>query len=343
MKNLKKILIGLLVSVVAISCKKEDGLKENTAPPQVLSVTNLEQRNTDLAFCEFGDWIIIRGKGLSTTNKIDFNTVSAADSLFFADDTTITVKVPSILPDVLNNPITVYTKYGSVKYDFQIKQPIPVIHSITPSVGNPGDIVSVTGLNFINLVSVKFGNEEAEIISFTPTEIKVKVPSGAYGYITVKTSSGEMQSSGVFGFKYVIFTDALAADWIYTPYSSSYSLVQDPSPVLRGTSSIKATYSSAWGGFRIKKNTSMSLSGYSSIKFSLYAESVAVGKKIRMFLNNSSATGYRDITITESGKWLTYDIPLSQFGNLTTLNYIELKEFSGVATTYIYIDDIVLM
>lgn len=329
--------------VLLAACKKNNEEKEDTTPPQITSVTNLSNRTDALSFCDFGDWIIIRGKGLASTYKIDFNTVLASDSLLYADDTTVTVKIPSILPDVLNNPITVFTKYGSVKYDFQIKQPLPLVQNITPSVGDPGDIITVTGLNFINLKSVKFGDQEAEIVSSTPTEIKVKVPAVPYGYITVKTSSGEMQSAGIFGFKYMIFTDALATDWIYSPYSANYTVVQAPSPVLRGNSSVKATYSAGYGGFRIKKNTAMSLTGYSSLKFSLYAESASVGKKIRIFLNNSSTTGYKDITISEANKWVTYEIPLSQFGTLATLNYIEVKEFSNVITTVIYIDDMVLM
>lgn len=342
MKTLKSVVISVIALAMLFSCKKNEVSKENTAPPQVSSVTNLTDRGTALTFCDFGDWIIIKGSGLSTTNKIDFNGVLAADSLFYADDSTITVKIPDILPDVLNNPITVYTKYGTVTYQFQIKQPAPVINNISPAVGDPGDIVTITGLNFINLVSVKIGNADAEIVSSTPTEIKIKVPSVSYGYISVQTTSGQVQSSGIFGFKYIVYTDALASDWIYSLYSAGYQVVQAPSPVLRGTSAIKVLYTTAWGGFRLKKNTAMSLTGYSSLKFSLYGEAESVGKKVRVFLNNSSSTGYKDITITESGKWITYEIPLSQFGNLATLNYIEIKEFSGKTHT-MYVDDIVLM
>ncbi|MFD1630362.1 IPT/TIG domain-containing protein [Pseudopedobacter beijingensis] len=343
MRNFKKIWIGICVLSTLIACKKEEGKKEDTTPPQITSVTDLQHRSTALATCDFGDWIIIKGNNLSTTNKIDFNTVLAADSLFYADDTTITVKVPSILPDVLNNPITVFTKYGSVKYGFQIKQPEPVVKNMAPAVGDPGDIVTITGLNFINVTTVKFGNEDAEIISSTPTEIKVKVPQSAYGHISVTTTSGTTQSQGVFGFKYALFTDALATGWSNASYSAPNAVVTAPSPVLRGTSSMKINYA-GWGGFKLQKTAPyLDLNGFVSLKFSLYAESAAVGKKIRVFLNNSSTPGYKDITIAESGKWLTYEFPLSDFGSPTSLSFIEIKEYSGAATTVVYIDDLVLM
>ena len=110
------LMILLLTTIFA--CKKEN--VENTAPPLINNVTDLINRGTPLQSVKYGEWIVIKGANLATTNKVDFNTVLVADSLYYADDSTVTVKIPTNLPDPINNPITVTTKYGSATYGFKI-------------------------------------------------------------------------------------------------------------------------------------------------------------------------------------------------------------------------------
>jgi len=57
-----------------------------------------------------------------------------------------------------------------------------------------------------------------------------------------------------------------------------------------------------------------------------------------VYLNASSGTGYT-ITITKTGEWVDYQVPLTNLGNLTTLNAFVIQEFSN-AVQEIYYDDI---
>lgn len=338
MKNvLLTAIASLLLATVFVACKK-DKSSANGMPPEITAVTDLNNRSVSLSAADYGDWVIIKGKHLATTLKVDFNTVLAADSLVYANDSTVTVKIPSVLPDPENNPVTVTTLYGSATYNFRILQPPPVINSFTPGAGPSGQEVTITGNYFGGVTSVKFDATPATIVSSTKEQIKVTVPAGVtYGYIYVTTPSGTVKSTNVYGFRYLIYDDALTATW----YSSSWTgttLITNNTPVRRGTVSVKQNYN-AWGGFRFSKNAPvLDITGYSGVKFSVYATPGSLNKKIKVYLNASSGTGYT-ITITKTGEWVDYQIPMINLGNLTTLNAFVIQEFSG-GVQEVYFDDI---
>ena len=232
-----QILLAVLLLTVlfqATSCKKEK--QADTSLPELTGVTTLIDRSIALDAVNYGDWIILRGKHLATTYKVDFNSVLAADSLIYADDSTVTVKIPPVLPDPANNPITVTTKYGTATLNFRILQPPPTILGFDPMAGASGDMVTITGYNFGGVTNVKFGSTEATIISSTKEEIKVNVPAGiTTAYIYVTTPSGTVRADYLFGFKYEVFTEALTTCWTYAPYSANVTyLSNQTTPVKRG-------------------------------------------------------------------------------------------------------------
>lgn len=342
---MKKVLLHAIASLMLVavlnSCKKDkDSSSENgqPLPPEITGVTDLNNRSVMLTSTDYGKWIIIKGKHLATTFKVDFNTVLAADSLFYANDTSVTVKIPAVLPDPENNPITVTTKYGSATYNFRILQPAPVISSFTPGAGPSGQEVTITGNYFGGVTSVKFDATEATIVSNTKEEIKVTVPAGiTYGYIYVTTPSGTVKSGNVYGFRYQLYDDVLTTGWSTTSWTGT-TLITNTTPVRRGTASVKQNYN-GWGGFRFTKAApALNIAGYSGVKFSMYSPAAYLNKKIKVYLNASSGTGYT-ITITKTGEWVDVQVPLTNLGNLTTLSAFVIQEFSG-GVQEIYYDDI---
>jgi hypothetical protein len=157
------VLMILLLTTI-FSCKKEDNT--HAVPPSITGVTDLTNRGTALSSVKYGEWIVIKGAHLATTFKVEFNTVLVADSLYYADDSTVTVKIPANLPDPINNPITVTTKYGTATYGFKIMQPAPIITRFNPEAGLAGDVVTISGNHFNGVTEVKFGTAVATIISF---------------------------------------------------------------------------------------------------------------------------------------------------------------------------------
>lgn len=317
------------------ACKKENLV--NTAPPTLTGVSNLTDRNTLLTAVDYGEWISIKGTNLSTTVKVDFNGTLAADSLLYGDDNTVTVKIPAQLSDPINNPITVTTKYGSATLNFQIKQPAPVIIGLDPPAGLPDDVITIKGNYFKGVTSVKFEATDANIVSSTQTEIKVKVPAGfVSGYIFVTTPIGTVKSEKIFGLKATIFDDAVASGWSNTSYSNTYDMNQT-AIVRRGTKAIVNNFTVGFGAIRFTKaSPALSTTGYSGVKISIYGGAGTAEKKVRISLSPAAST--YTLILTE-GTWTDYQIPFTNLGNPSSITAITFQEFSGLKSQ-IYVDDI---
>lgn len=339
-KNIISIGIFTLLAcmVTFMSCKK-DHTDSKAFPPTITAVTNLTARDVALTAVGYGDWIIIKGTFLATTFKVDFNGTAAADSLIYATDSTVTVKIPSTLNDPVNNPITVTTQYGTATYNFKILQPAPVISSFDPGAGGPGDVVTIKGNYFKGLTEVRFETTVATIISSTQSEIKVNVPTGVtYGYIYVTTPIGTAKSANAFGLKMVIFDDALGTSWNNTSYSSTYDMNQT-AIVRRGTKAIAHKFTVGFGAARFTRSPALSsTAGYSGLKISIYGGAGTNGKKVRITI----VSGFTyDLFLTE-GVWTDYQIPFTNLGNPASITAITFQEFSGLASQ-IYIDDVGLI
>lgn len=326
-------MIALMLFLLG-ACKKDKS--ENGGIPTLTTVTNLTARTTPLSAVGYGDWIIISGTNLSTTNKVDFNGTLAADSLMYANETSITVKIPANLKDPINNPITVTTKYGTATLNFQIKQPAPLITSFDPPAGEPDDLVTIKGNYFKGVTAVTINGITAAISSSTQTEIKVKVPTGvSYGLVAVTTPIGTVTADKTFGLKHVIFDDILRGGWTNTSYSSTWDMAQS-TIVRRGTTAIGHKYSVGFGAARFRCIPTFSTAGYTTLKISIYGGTGTAGKKVRISVTPAKLT--YDLVLAE-GVWTDFQIPLINIGSPATIEYITFQEFSGLASQ-IYIDDI---
>lgn len=76
---------------------------------------------------------------------------------------------------------------------------IPVVTSFSPDSGEPGDNITITGIDLDGATAVVFGDVEGTIVSNTSTEVVATVPEGATtGKVSVRTEGGLGQSSGDF-------------------------------------------------------------------------------------------------------------------------------------------------
>jgi len=335
MKNI--FLLTIAAGLLLASCKKESA---DTTAPVIKNITTLTNRTDTLSSGRYSQWVLIKGAHLATTYKVDFNGTAAVDSVVFADDTSVTVKIPGPLAGATTNPVTVYTKYGQATYNFIILQPAPTITGFNPVSGGAGDTVTITGDWFTNLSSVKFDNITATVVSSSKTQIKVKVPAGvAQAYLYVVTSGGTTKSASAFGFKFVIYDDAAttaSSFWVGGGWGGTTDY-QNTTIVKRGTYSIKVNYSGGWGSPIQMGGGTLSLAGYTAVKISIYGGPGSNNNKVKLILNTSASNGV-ELVLTE-GKWTDYTILLSNLGNPSTLSDIWVQEFSGIGSEIIYVDD----
>lgn len=323
-----------LILLIA-GCRKEEA--KTGFPPEIHNIYYLENRTDPKAAVNYSEWILIKGAHLKTTKEVIFNTISAPDSLIYADDTSITVKIPVTLPDPANNPITVNTAFGSVTHAFRILQPAPLFTSFTPAAGEAGDIVTLHGNYFDGVESVRFGDQDAEIVSGSKTELKVKVPERfQFGKVTITTPSGEATSTKVFGFQYLLMGDELTAGWWSGPWGGTQAVTTEKAR--RGTSSVKYTATGTWGGAKWGKNApDLSMNGYSGFKFSILGGAGTTGKKVKIYFNGVTDKGY-ELLLNEDA-WQDIQIPLINLGSPAAINTLTVQEFSGNKSDF-YMDDI---
>jgi hypothetical protein len=288
----------------------------------------------------------ITGNNLASVTKIEFNGVNAYFNPTLATNTNIIVAVPSNAPWGANQPNTVVvtTLHGTATYSFSIQQPPPVITGFSPLAGSAGDTITITGSIFDNLTAVKFGTVPATIISSTPTQIKVTVPAGVgSANIFVTTPGGTAMSQAKYGFKYIVYDDALAAGWWHGGWGGGDQLIlNNTTNVETGTYSILVPYSGGYGGFQVGNGgatITVSDLGLTAIKLSIYLPaSGSPTQKVVIGINDQEGTNGVQVVLIP-GQWVHVSIPLSQLGNPTTINDVIVQEFSGNVVT-IYLDNI---
>jgi hypothetical protein len=92
----------------------------------------------------------------------------------------------------------------SVAVTLTVKEPAPVVSSVSPNSGGALSIVEITGKNFTDVEAVDFGSAPAAGLVLSSTEILVLAPSGSGTVdVTVKTASGTSATSSADRFTYV--------------------------------------------------------------------------------------------------------------------------------------------
>ena len=335
------VLAALLLTGLS-SCKKNDD-GPDAGKPVITGVTSLQNRSTLLEKAVLSHWILIKGDNLATTKKLSFGTVEVDMKEIFANDTSITVKIPGELADPEHNPIYVETKYGNATFDFTIVTPAPVVNSFAPLSGDAGEIVTITGAYLEGVSSVKFGQTEAEIVSKSKTQIEVKVPDGdSNGFLTLVSPGGTTVTSSAFGFKDIIYDESwnpLFAEWQGAWGASSSDDASTEKPK-RGTRSIKISFGADWEGWQFTKSAGPSLSGYRSIKLSIWAPAGSTGKVVNLIVSQGWGAP-KSLTLT-GNQWNEFTVPLKDVGNPAVLNHLALQN-TGNGPLVIYVDDIGLL
>jgi hypothetical protein len=297
----------------------------------------------------------ILGNNLGSTSQVLFNGVPAYFNPALVTDESIIITIPSNAPWGTGQPnkLTVVTNSGRADFDFTIQQPTASVDSFTPLAGSPGDVVTLTGTNFNGVSKVTFDGTPATIVGKTsPTQIQVQVPAGiVQAYIFVTTPGGVTKSQTPFGFKYLIYDDALAKGWWIGGWNGGDNPdFSNTSPVKRGTHSIAVTYLGGYAGFQVGNGGgTISLTDKSAIKVSIYGGPGSEGKLVRIMVMGPDKDGKQAISDNEgvvvtlkAGQWTDYTIPLSSFGTRpVVMEQLRIQELSGIVTPEtIYIDDI---
>lgn len=144
-----------------------------------------------------GQMIAIMGANLGSATQIWFNDQQAALTATFVTDQSIITRVPSQIPETINNKlIVVFANGNTLEHDFTLDISKPVITRMKSEYVNTGEIATFYGDYFYPPLTVTFtGGVEAEIESVEDQILEVVVPDGALpGPVTIASNFGVTES-----------------------------------------------------------------------------------------------------------------------------------------------------
>jgi len=224
----------------------------------------------------------------------------------------------------------------------ELTPPAPVISGLSQVLASPGDVITITGQNFVKVKSVKFGSTEATFTAVSKTEIKATVPADfdSYALIVVETEFGVSAPSGI-GLKYLLYEDSLKGwGWGW----GGDITWESTEKVSRGTNAIKKV-AEAWSGLFMHSDLLLHATDYQFVKMSIFPTE---STKIMVTINSDTGDSAKGTTVTlVPGQWNNISIPISALHPelLTDGNFdsVFIQEFSGGTITpssILYIDDI---
>lgn len=312
----------------------------NLDSTQIVTRANVAAFDSTTTVGKLNTQYAIIGENLLKTTQVIINGTPVYFNPALLTDKSIIFTVPASAPWGADkeNKVRVVTTSGSTESEFVIQQPVATITSLNPVAAGAGEIISINGSVFEGVTEVRFDDKIAEIVSASPTQIRVKVPAGVVqAYVFVTTPGGTARSASSFGFKKLIYDDALTPGFDLWGGWGGTQNVNNTTTVKRGTRSIRIDYVGGYGsplqlGY---SGAELKFSDYTAVKISIYGGAGTEGKLVKLQFNGADG---KDLVLHE-GVWTDYTVPLSEITKAGTLTEIRLQEFSGNTPSIIYVDD----
>ncbi len=140
-----------------------------------------------------GTPLTITGLNFLDASSVSFSGVSAFFTV--SSNSSIAAFVPN---NAVSGPITVTTPAGSASSSLPFYG-APRVTSFTPTIGQPGTNVTITGTNFLDATAVRFNGQSAAFTYVNNGKLTATAPAGVQtGPITVEAPGGTNTSIGSF-------------------------------------------------------------------------------------------------------------------------------------------------
>lgn len=287
-----------------------------------------------------GQMVAIMGQNLGSARQLWFNDQRAALTPTLVTDKSIIARIPTEIPAVINNKITLVFSNGStLEHDFILDISKPLVTRMKSEYVNTGGIATIYGDFFYEPVTVTFtGGVQGEIMSRDDQTLEVKVPEGAApGPITIASNFGSTESEFWFRDNRNIiagFDETLSSGvWRGPDFIFDTDPVIEPvnGKFMRVNRALSAwPFFEVYGGPRegdIGKQTKLipaeaiiNPAGY-SLKFEINTLESLTGASMRLHLGNADNAGLDaarqsiyytwEVNLDTGGEWQTVTIPFS--------------------------------
>ena len=200
------------ISAGFTSCSDEPDKYESTSGIPTISYirpVDVSKKDSMLVEATMDNPICIIGNNLRSIKQINFNDQKAVLNTSYITDHSIILTVPKTIPTTISDKIYfITTSNDTVKYDFKVTIPAPIVSSMSNEWAKPGEEVTLIGDYFLDYdnypLAINVGDNyvipRSNIKSISKTDIKFIVPEDMpKDYIKVSTKFGKTRAA----FKYM--------------------------------------------------------------------------------------------------------------------------------------------
>jgi hypothetical protein len=192
------LVMAMAMTGILTNCSEDSGGKPVI---HYVRVTDPAASDSLLVAAGQGQMIAIMGENLQNTVEMWFNDQRAVLTTTFITSTSIITSIPSQLPEVITNKVTLIFSSGeSLTYDFSVDVSEPVISRVKCDYVAEGEVATFYGDYFYEPLVVTFtGGVQGEVVSVEDQILEVKVPAGAQpGPVTIASNFGETETESWF-------------------------------------------------------------------------------------------------------------------------------------------------
>ena len=328
---IKNACLAFAVSIfLFVSCDTNDYAESSSEPPIINQVSEaVEDVPVTVGFA--GNVYIVRGSGLSSTQKVYFNGLDTYFNPTLVTDTVLIIQVDQDTPYAnVSNELLVETVNGSATYEFVIAPPAPVFKSFNPINPEPGEEITIYGNYFLDPV-VEVDGVEATIISFSIDEIVAILPADSNNkYITVSTISGSSQWSTAVGTAFM-YDDDFIGSWTI-PSWNNHEFITNEEEAFQGTTFFTkeiAGYDNIQSDWTWVDDPAI-FTEYTGIKFAIKSD--VPGKLVLIF--NGANWVDANFSFETSSDCQEIEFTWAELSNPTFLQNISFQEFTGNTINY---------
>lgn len=266
----RKIIYTLLAAIALFYTSCSDVVKYNDGyddqltsygPPSITKITKAADLETSITQGALTDMIVLQGDNLTGVQSIKINDVEVDLATIYAVRTKITLPIPRVVPDEVNNTVTVVTEKGSTTFPLTVTIPDLEVDGFYNEFAQAGDTVQIMG-KYLDLYQLTVDNGVFDINGSSITPIRTSgdtivfiMPEGTPDGATFSMSSPKVLTPVSAKFR-EFGTSILDIDGMSGGYVTDGTASGDPKPLdgkkffrIKGTLSAWSWNSIFWSGF----------------------------------------------------------------------------------------------
>ena len=199
--------LAACASLAVTSCKDEpDAYEIQSGKPTInfIRPVSVEAKDSIITAASMRSTVCVVGENLRSVTELFFNDQPAVLNTSYMTDHTLIVTVPNEIPELVTDKIYFITQSkDTVKYDFNVIIPAPVVSSMSNEWAAAGEEVTIVGDYFLDYeeypLTVHFGDytlPRSAITSITKNRITFVMPEGVpHEKVSVESIYGETEGA----------------------------------------------------------------------------------------------------------------------------------------------------